>query len=76
MIKVYTEDLTGLNHIYHAGVLNTMSLSQGYVLGTASGSGKDKCNSHSKDGGEGEGLSIALVQLMVNWQPLLFDDLS
>ena len=43
-------NLNRFSHMYCAGVLNTISLAQGCVLGAASGSGKGKQNPHSKDG--------------------------
>ena len=47
--QVYKEALTVLGHVYRAGVFSTTSLSQGYFLGAASESGKDKQNPHPKD---------------------------
>ena len=38
IIKVYKEGLIGLSYICYVGFFNTTSLSQGYVLGAASGS--------------------------------------
>lgn len=37
ILKTYKEVLTGVSHVYLAGVFSTTSLSQGRVLGTASG---------------------------------------
>ena len=53
ILEMHKDPLTGFRHIYCANVLNTTALSQGYLLGTASGSGKDKQNSHSTDGDSG-----------------------
>lgn len=53
ILKVFKEAFTGFSHIYHVGVFNTASLSQGYVLGAASGSGKNKQNHIPKTGEEG-----------------------
>lgn len=61
--KVYVEVLTGFSHIHHSGFLNTISLSQGYVLGPASGSRKVDWNPYSKDRGGSEGPLSAQVQL-------------
>ena len=49
-LKTPNEALSGLSHIYHAGVFNITSTSQGSVLGAASGSRKHKWNPHSKEG--------------------------
>lgn len=43
------EALTGFSHVYHSGVLNTTSPTQGCDLGTASGIRKGQPNPHSKD---------------------------
>ena len=63
-LKVYKEALTGFIHVYHAGVFNTTSPSQGYVLGVAAGSGKGKYNPHSQHRGRGKEPLIAWVQFM------------
>lgn len=54
----------------------TASLSQGYVLGTASACRKGKWNLNSKDRGGCEDPLITWVQLKVNQQSYLFDYLS
>ena len=63
MLKVYIEDLTGFSHVCHADILHTTSLSQGHVLGAASGNRKDKQNPHSKDRRGSEEAMTAQVQL-------------
>lgn len=56
-LSVYTKALIGFRHVYLAGVFNT-SLSQGYVLGAAFGSGKDKQNPQPKDRGRVRGVQV------------------
>lgn len=71
--KVYKEALTVLSHVYHAGVFNTMSLSQGCVHGAAPGSRKDQQNPHSKDGvGGGAEPPRARVQLPAHLEIMSF----
>lgn len=59
ILKFYKEALTELIQVYCAGVLNTTSLSQGYVLRAASGSGKGRWNPYTKDREEGKEALIA-----------------
>lgn len=60
--------------IFHPDSLNSTFLSQGCILGIASGNGESKWNTHSKDG-EREGRPIAWAQLRANRQSCLLDDL-
>lgn len=53
ILKVCIEAITNFCHVYHAGVLNTTSLSQGCVLGAAPGIEKGKQNLHSQERGWG-----------------------
>lgn len=64
ILKAYEEAFPGLSHVYHSGVFNTTLLSQGCVLGTASGERERKQNPHSIDWGECEELSVTWVQFM------------
>lgn len=66
ILKVYKEALTGFSHIYHAGVANTTSLSQGHDLGAASGSRRGKSTQFPTQGG-GEELPSAQSSSWVNW---------
>lgn len=71
-LKVYEEDLTGRSHIYHAGVLNTTSPSQGYVLGANSVSRKGKQNHIPSRGEEVRSLQVPRSSSQVNQQSHLF----
>lgn len=77
ILKVYREILTGLSHVYHAGV-HTTSPTQGWVPGAASGSRRGKGNLHPQDR-EGKQSPRAQAQLMSQlatslWKrPHLFD---
>ena len=64
ILKVYKEALTGFSQEYCAGGLNTTSLSQGSVLGPASGRQKGKWNPQSKGKGRAAELLTAWVQFM------------
>ena len=48
------EALSGLSHVYHAGVFNTASPSQGSIFGAASGGKKGKQSPHYKNMEVGE----------------------
>jgi len=50
----------GFSDINHPDALNTLSLSQGCVLGVASGSREGKWKSHSKDRGRDEEPPVCL----------------
>lgn len=63
-LKVYIEAFTGLGHGDCVHVLNTTSLSQGYVLEAASGNRKGKWNPHSKDRRRDEETLVIWVQFM------------
>lgn len=67
ILKACKEALIGYSHADHVGVFNTMLLSQGCVLGVASGSQKGKWNPHSKDRGSGQQPLNAWVQLLGQW---------
>lgn len=54
ILKVYKETLTVFTQVYCAGVLNSTSSSQGFVLEIGVRSGKAKWNPYSKDREEGE----------------------
>lgn len=73
ILKVDKEALAGFSHTHRVGVLNTTSLSQGWIPEAASGSGKGQWNPH-----QGEGVR-SLRQLQsssrVSWWSRLFDDL-
>ena len=49
ILNVYREALTGVSRVYWPDTLNTTLLTQGCVLGAASGSVKGKLISHSMD---------------------------
>ena len=53
ILKVYKEPLTGVSHVHSLDSLNVTFLFQGYTLGVASGSPKDKQNTYSKSKGRG-----------------------
>lgn len=63
ILNVYREALTGVSRVYWPDTLNTTLLTQGCVLGAASGSGQGKGQSWPKDRGEGEEPLIAQNQL-------------
>ena len=54
ILKVYKEAFNVLSHVYHASVFNTMSQSQGYVLGAASGNRKGTFQGQGKGWGTSE----------------------
>ena len=72
ILKVYKETLTTVRHIYHIGVFNTTSLSQGYVLEAESWSrkGKQELIFQGQERGEEPGSSS-----WVNLLSHLFNDL-
>ena len=63
ILKVYTEAVTGLNHLHCPEGLNNSLFSQGCVLETSSHCGSGGQNVRSKDRGWGEEHPIAQVQL-------------
>lgn len=65
VVKDYKEALTGFSHIHCVGVLNCTSLSQGRVLGAASGRGEGKLHFRIPWAGEG-GKHTACVQPAVS----------
>lgn len=75
ILKVYIEVLTGISYIYHPDSLNTTFLSQGYILGAASGKGEGKWNTHSKDRGEVGSLRLLDFSSQDNRQSHLLNDI-
>lgn len=60
ILKFYTEVLTGFSRGPSPNSFNATFLSQGCILGVASGSGEGKWNAHSKPwGGGGSTLAIS-----------------
>lgn len=57
--------------MYHADVPNTISLSEGYVLGATSGSRKGKWDLHSKNRERGKEAPELGSSLLFNWGHVL-----
>lgn len=75
IIKVYTEALTEFTDVYYPDTLNITFLSQGYILGAASGTGEGKWNAHFKDKILVGSLQLPSSASLVNQQSHLLDDL-
>lgn len=71
IMKISTEILTGSSHVHHAAVPDTTSLSQGYVLGAACGSGQGRGNPHSWGRWGAEMRSLSLPRSRLVGQPLV-----
>lgn len=74
ILQVCKETLTVLSRVYCAGVFNTTSLSQGYILGATSESRKDKQNPHPKDREGVRSLRVPVSSSRVIWWSCLLDD--
>ena len=74
-LKIDKEALTVFSHIYHGGIFNATSLSQGNILGVVAGSGKGKWNPYFKDRGTEVGVRSLWgpeSSSWVNWWSCLF----
>ena len=68
------QGLPGFSHVPSSDNLNSTCLSQGYILGVASGSEKGKQNTPCRQG-RGEYLQLPMSSYWVNWWLCLLDNL-